>query len=518
MRLAPATTRFLTTARKPRSTAAPGRIPWFSRPRVRSISATPTRPAATSTSVANFQNVDASALSSAASITGSSSANTITGGSGNDTIDGAGGADVIAAGAGNDTVTYRGTETSIDGGTGIDTLILAVSGGTTAVNFSVSAGADQTTGDSVAVTNFENLDASALSSALTVTGSSSANTITTGSGNDTIDGGGGADVISAGGGNDTVTYRGTETSIDGGTGTNTLVLAAATTANLGNADQTTGDSTNVTNFQNVDASALSAAISITGTSGANILTGGSANDTIDGAGGADVIFAGGGNDSVAYYGAETSIDGGTGTNTLVLKAVATVNLGNADQTSGDSTTVANFQNVDASALSSAVSITGSSAANTITGGSGNDTIDGAGGADVIAAGGGNNTVTYRGTETSIDGGAGTDTLILAASGGTTAVNLAVAAGSDQTTGDTVSVTNFENIDGSASEFDPDGHWFFFRQHDLDRFRQRYDRRRRRRGRDLRRCRQRHGVVLRYRNFDRRRTWHQHAGAQVGGYH
>jgi hypothetical protein len=41
-----------------------------------------------------------------------------------------------------------------------------------------------------------------------------------------------------------------------------------------------------------------------------------------------------------------------------MRAAGTVNLGNADQTSGDSTNVTNFQNVDASALSSAVTITG----------------------------------------------------------------------------------------------------------------------------------------------------------------
>ena len=199
-----------------------------------------------------------------------------------------------------------------------------------------------------------------------MTGSSSANTITTGSGNDTIDGGGGADVIAVGGGNDSVSYYATETSIDGGTGVNTLILKTAGTINLGNADQTSGDSTNVTNFQNVDASALSSAVSITGSSGANTITGGSGNDTIDGAGGADVIAAGGGNDSVSYYAAETSIDGGTGVNTLILKTAGTINLGNADQTSGDSTNTTNFQNVDASALSTAASITGSSSANTIT--------------------------------------------------------------------------------------------------------------------------------------------------------
>src|SRR4029450_8957000 len=100
------------------------------------------------------------------------------------------------------------------------------------------------------------------------------------------------------------------------------------------------------------------------------------NDTIDGAGGADVVAAGGGNDTVTYRGTETSIDGGSGTNTLVMTAAATVNLGNADQTSGDSTNVASFQNVDASALSSGLSITGSSGTNTIIGSSGNDTING----------------------------------------------------------------------------------------------------------------------------------------------
>src|SRR6202023_2875244 len=252
-----------------------------------------------------------------------------------------------------------------------------------------------------------------------------------GSGNDIIDGGGGVDVIVAGAGDDTVSYYGTETSIDGGIGTNTLVMRSAATVNLGNSDQTTGDASNVSNFQNVDASALSTGVSITGTSSTNIIT------------------AGGGNDAVAYYGTEASIDGGIGVNTLVLKAAATINLANTDQTTADSTNVANFQNVDASALTTGVSVTGSSAANTITTGSGNDTIDGGGGADIINAGSGDDIVTYHGTEISIDGGVGTDTLIVAAGSTLTAVNFAVASGSDQTTGDSVSVTNFENLDASA---------------------------------------------------------------------
>ena len=178
----------------------------------------------------------------------------MTGGAGNDSIDGGGGADVIAAGGGDDTVTYRGTEASVDGGSGVDTLVMAATGGTTAVDLSVAAGVDQTTSDTANVRNFENVDAGALTTAISVTGSTSGNSITTGSGNDTIDGNGGGDIVNAGTGNDTVAYWGTETSIDGGAGTNTLLLRVGGTINLANADQTVSDIANVTNFQNVDAS------------------------------------------------------------------------------------------------------------------------------------------------------------------------------------------------------------------------------------------------------------------------
>jgi len=183
---------------------------------------------------------------------------------------------------------------------------------------------------------------------LTVTGSTGGNNITTGSGADTIDGKGGGDVIAAGAGNDTVDYYATESSLDGGTGTNTLILQAAATINLGNVDQTTGDLTTVTNFQNVDGTAISSGMNMTGSSGANTITGGSGDDVIDGAGGADIIAAGAGNDSVYYRSGMTSIDGGTGTNTLILLNSVTVNLANADQTTGDTANVTNFQNVNAS--------------------------------------------------------------------------------------------------------------------------------------------------------------------------
>ena len=56
---------------------------------------------------------------------------------------------MIVAGAGNDTVDYWGTEVSIDGGTGNNTLIVRSVSGLSSVNLAAAAGTDITGGDSV---------------------------------------------------------------------------------------------------------------------------------------------------------------------------------------------------------------------------------------------------------------------------------------------------------------------------------------------------------------------------------
>src|SRR5690242_14829501 len=194
---------------------------------------------------------------------------------------------------------------------------------------------------------------------------------------------------------------------------------------------------------------MTTALTVTGSLLANTILTGSGNDIIHGGGGGDVIDAGAGDDQVDYTGTEVSIDGGAGSNTLVMRASADVDLTASDQTTNDSTAVANFVNVNASAVSTGVSILGSAAANVITGGSGADTIDGGGGADTINAGAGNDVVTIHGTEVAVDGGAGSDTLVIGAGSAISAVNFAVAAGADQTSGDSVLVSNFENLDAGA---------------------------------------------------------------------
>ena len=308
---------------------------------------------------------------------------------------------------------------SIAGGADTDTLVV---NGAATINL---ASVDQSSGDTAVVTGFENVDASGSSAAVNLTGNGGANVLTGGSGDDTIVGGAGADTLSGGAGNDTVTYDGVDGSITGGadpaapplarphdtpliasTGANTdtLVVNGAATINLSSADQSSGDTANVTGFENVDASGSSAAVNLTGDGGANVLTGGSGDDTIVGGAGADTLSGGAGNDTVTYDGADGSIAGGANTDTLVVNGAATINLSSVDQSSGDTANVTGFENVNASGSSAAVNLTGDGGANVLTGGAGDDTIVGGAGADTLNGGTGNDTVTGGAGSDTIDGG------------------------------------------------------------------------------------------------------------------
>jgi hypothetical protein len=133
------------------------------------------------------------------------------------------------------------------------------------------------------------------------------------------------------------------------------VLNAATTVNLGAADQTTGDSTNVANFQNVDGSSQSANLTLTGSSGSNIIQGGSGNDTIDGGGGLDHLFGNGGDDFFMVDGSSlnlgTTIDGGAGNNSVSIAA----NSGTITDTELVAS-LTNIQSIDFSASGNSTSL------------------------------------------------------------------------------------------------------------------------------------------------------------------
>ena len=350
-------------------------------------------------------------------VIGSAFNDSISGDSGDNTLAGGAGADTLVGGGGHDTADYTASSVGV-----------SVDLGSSGAQHGGDAEGDVLVG-------IANVTGSA-TAANTLHGSTGGNVITGGAGNDSIDGGGGADVINAGAGDDTIVTYGNESLIDGGAGNNMLVLASGVSVDLSGATKiayVTGvSSAQIVNIESIDASSHTGAVTIVGDSQANVIYAGSGNDSLDGNGGRDGVYGGSGDDTIVYHGDEGRLDGGDGNDTLKIAAGvgATVDLGaGTDQTSNDTAIVVNFENVDGSATSSSLVITGSSGNNSIVGGagadsivtsmgvlaSGNDTIVGGGGNDTILAGGGNDSISTSSGNASIDGGGGND--VIHASGG-----------------------------------------------------------------------------------------------------
>ncbi|WP_369800342.1 calcium-binding protein, partial [Caulobacter sp. Root1472] len=197
--------------------------------------------------------------------------------------------------SGDDTFTYDRTVATLSGGAGHDTLVL-----TAAATVDLGDAVNQVAGGTAVVTGFEDVDASAASGAVVLTGSTAdnkligaayADTLTGGGGADTLTGGDGADVLDGGtgsdqqrgeAGDDRIVYDAADTVIDGGAGRDTLVLKTAATVNLGNfsTSQISGGTAYVGGFEDVDASAASAAVVLNGSQYNNKLVGGAFADTL----------------------------------------------------------------------------------------------------------------------------------------------------------------------------------------------------------------------------------------------
>jgi Ca2+-binding RTX toxin-like protein len=381
--------------------------------------------------VTGFEDVDASGATAAVTVTGSDADNTLVGsayadtffggagidvlkgGAGNDTLDGGTGADQVQGEAGDDQIVYDTTDTVLDGGAGVDTLVLK-SGAT--VNLADTN--TQVVGSAAHVAGFENVDASAATAAVYLTGSADANTLIGGdyadvllggagvdilkggAGNDALDGGTGADQILGEAGDDRIAYDAADTVVDGGVGIDTLVLKSGATVNLTDTNtQVVGSAAHVAGFENIDASGATAAVVLTGSADANTLIGGAyadtlyggaGNDVLDGGAGSDKVRGEAGDDRIVYDAADSIIDGGAGRDTLVLKIGATVDLSTftSNQVTSGSAYVAGFEDLDASAASGAVTVTGSQFANTLIGSAYADKLAGGAGSDVLTGGGG----------------------------------------------------------------------------------------------------------------------------------
>ena len=197
--------------------------------------------------------------------------------------------------AGTDTVTLSGAQLdAIVIGAG--TINLGAGAGDTINLTSTSADLNTLGATNASIAGVEAISAASAATGVTITltgqteafaitGSAQADIITGGTAADTIVGGAGADTLNGGAGNDAVTYDGLDVSIAGGSNTDTLVVNGTATINLSLVDQSSGDTANVTGFENVDASGSNAPVNLTGDGTANVITGGTGNDTIVGGAG-----------------------------------------------------------------------------------------------------------------------------------------------------------------------------------------------------------------------------------------
>ena len=325
--------------------------------------------------------------------------------------------------------------------TGLETISAATAGAGVLINIS-----GQT----------ENFIVTGSGSADTITGGSGIDTITGGNGDDVIDGNAGADVINAGNNNDTINLANGDfaagESIDGGAGTDTVVLTNATTV-----DFTTGTLSNLEIFTGsggnddvrIGADQLIGATSVNLGGGTDVLdvfvdgtidvsasvfpgtltaetknlTGSAGNDSLTITGGqlntillsgSSIIDFAGGSDTLSLTTTSTDFNTRGLTNTAILNletvdtlnATANITVTLSGQTEGFTFNGGGF--VD--------TITTGSGADTINGGNGNDVIDGNAGADVIDGGNNNDTINLANGDfavgESITGGAGTDNITL----------------------------------------------------------------------------------------------------------
>lgn len=294
-----------------------------------------------------------------------------------DVVD-SGSSGLITGNIGDNVITVSGGIDVVDGGLGVDGLI---------VDYSASAGVVTATtavigGDlgTVNITNVENL------------------TILTGAGADTL----------------TLTTANGDNYIDAGDGANTIVVGEGTNTVIGGSGIDTINVGNGNNYINAGLDTAGANTLLVG-SGDNVIIGSDGIDTITTGGGSNYIYAGEGANTITVgptFSGNNIIIGGSGIDTM------TIGGGNNCIDAGFGTAGANTITVGPSFFGNNV-ILGSEGIDTITVGHGDNYISAGGGANVIVAGSGNNfitssngidTITAMGGNNIIEAGGGANTV------------------------------------------------------------------------------------------------------------
>lgn len=269
------------------------------------------------------------------------------GGSGNDLINARADADdLVESGPGNDTVIANGGADTLVGGTGADNLV----GGTGKDLLQGGDGNDQ------------------------LTGRAADDRLEGGPGNNAMDGGDGKDVLVGGSGTDTMKGGSNNDNLDGGGGNDILNGDGPTVRADDGKDTLNGSTGNDV---------------VLGGNGIDTIDGGSGNDTVSGEGGDDVVLGGVGDDGVRGGDGNDSVDGGDGKDTVSGDAgndIVAGGVGNDTLQGGDGTD----------------SLNGGAGDDSLAGGAGDDTLVGSTNADRFSGGLGVDTVSYAGRTEVLD--------------------------------------------------------------------------------------------------------------------
>jgi Ca2+-binding RTX toxin-like protein len=315
--------------------------------------------------------------------TGNAEANRMVGNTGSNRLTGLAGNDTLDGGASNDTLDGGSGADSLAGGSGNDLYILDDAGD--AALEAPGGGADTvtTTLDTYVLPAEIELLVFTGAGGFAGTGNALANRIAGGSGNDSLAGEAGADSLWGANGADTLDGGSGADTMNGGAGDDTYrvdsTLDRVTELTGGGFDTvlTTLGAMTLPGYAEALVFAGSGDFAGTGTSLANLLTGGDGADTLNGAAGADTLQGGGGDDTYVVDSLLDSVaelpGGGTDTVRTLLR---------------DYTLGAELENL---AYTSTLSFrgVGNMLANRITGGIGADTLDGGAGADTLTGGAGN---------------------------------------------------------------------------------------------------------------------------------
>jgi Ca2+-binding RTX toxin-like protein len=330
----------------------------------------------------------------------------------------------IVGNAGGNVITVRDGADSVDGGLGVDRLV---------VDYRLATGAITGTLSSVAEAGGSRL--------VTIAGGTIEHlTILTGSGADTITTGDGDDVIHTGEGAGTVTAGQGFNRVTGGSGADTItVLDGGNVVQAGDGDNTV-------------------------TSGAGV-------DQIVTGRGADTVSAGAGDDLITLNGGSDTIHGEAGVDRLVVNYGASLTkvtmlaptgtlAGHTGRVADGGANTASFDGIEH------FSITGGSAGDSVTTGAGDDVLNGSAGNDMLSGGAGNDRliggdgddvlfgglgddVFVGGTGADrLGGGQGVDTATYYTAGAAVSVSLAVTVAQDTAGAGIDTLTGVDNLTGS----------------------------------------------------------------------